>query len=167
MTSPAGRSNASLAPMRVHQLTLTTPKIIALGALTSKRVEVPTPPGYRLFMIRSMRNNLFTFTDDLAGMAKLVAFADFDGDAVDAALPIDTVFGPGGLPVHSGKLFSEVYLGRDVNPAISASTGFTIQSIDTTDDSAGPTFATLNPAVLGNVVLEIHFLLATLKEVSL
>lgn len=161
----AGRSAARQAPMRVHRLRLTTAKIRALGALTDKRIEIPTPPGYRLFMGRVRVGVLFAYTDNLSNKAKLVAYPDFDGDALDVATPIDAFFGTNGPDV--GKLVAESILGRDVDPRVSASTGFTLGSINTNDGSAGPAFSTLNPAVLGDVTLEILFLHATVREVSL
>lgn len=167
MRATAGRSSAHLAAMRVHSLTLTTAQIIAFGAVTVKAVQVPVPNGYRLFMTRVIPNGHFVFLDNLGGMAKLLLSADMDGDPLLLSAPIDPVFGAGNQ--DKGILAPEFYLGRDVSPTISADTGFTLHSIDTTDGSEGPAFNTLDPDPLlaASVTIEIHFLLATKKMVTL
>ncbi len=148
----------------IHQLVLTTPEIIALGAITTKSVQVPVPAGYRLFMVRSQVSGLFAFVDDLSNMAKLQVSADLDGDPLLVTVPIDANFGTNG---DKGELVPEEWLGRDMNPSIAANAGFTLRSFDTTDESPGPTFDTLDPLVDANVAIEIHFLRTTVKEISL
>lgn len=167
MRATAGRSSAHLAAMRVHQLTLTTAQIIAFGAVSVKALQVPVPNGYRLFMARCIPNGHFYYVDNLANMAKLLLSADMDADPLLLSVPIDNVFGAGNQ--DKGVLVPEVYLGRDVSPTLSADTGFTLHSIDTTDGSEGPAFNTLDPDPLlaASVTIEIHFLLATNKAVTL
>lgn len=152
--------------LKVARLTLTTARIIALGAVASKSIEFTMPEGYRLFLVRKILTNNFAFTNDLASMAKLTVSADFDGDPLVAAFPIDVTFGPVSTPSLSGVLMPATYLGYAFGRE-TASPGFSLRSIDTTDDSPGPNFSTMNPAVEGNLVLEIHCLLATVKEISL
>lgn len=159
---------AAVPGLLVHRLTLTTTSIIALGAVSVKQVQVSPPAGYRLHLLRVVPGGSFAFTDDLSGMAKLDVSIDSDGEAISGDFPIALDAAHATLGVDFGKLAPERWLGRPYGESESAPTGFTLRSVDTTDDSAGPTFDTIVPADPSPIwVLEIHFLLATLKEISL
>lgn len=152
----------------VHRLTLTAASIIALGAVSTKQVQVSPPAGYRLHLLRVRPGGAFTFTDDLSGMARLDVSIDFDGEAISGDFPIAIDAVHETLSNDFGKLAPEQWLGRAMGELESAPTGFTLRSVDGADDSAGPTFDTIVPADPSPTwVLEIHFLLAKIKEISL
>jgi hypothetical protein len=152
--------------MLIHRLSLTTAKIRALGAISRKSVEVRTPEGYRLFMVRSAVSALFAFVDDVGGTAKLQARVVLDGESLAPPVAIDVVHGPESTPADAGSLVTAAYLMRQMD-AGTAPTGFELRSINAIDDSDGPTFATLNEAFEGDALFEIFFLPSAVLEVSL